>query len=93
MGRGSKLTLVLLALIAVIIIIQQLGYGKEQKWRNCKESLVTQMFSGDCTPTRASQARNALNSDPYRAFPGFRPAMFNPLWRRADYVSLVRPML
>jgi hypothetical protein len=45
---------ILAALIAVIIIAtiyqSEVGGGLDRPWTKCKESMIQQIFSGDCTP-------------------------------------------
>lgn len=50
MGRGMWILAGLLAAFAIALIYQESTGGVEQPWAQCKESLVQQMFTGDCTP-------------------------------------------
>lgn len=62
---------ILAALIAVLVIAmmyQESSGGIERPWAQCKESLVQQMFSGECTPRAGSLQA------PGPATPGGAPA-------------------
>ena len=44
----------LIAAMGIAMIYQEYAGGREQPWAQCKESMVQQMFSGDCTPRSGS---------------------------------------
>ncbi|XDZ64635.1 hypothetical protein AB8880_06760 [Alphaproteobacteria bacterium LSUCC0684] len=52
--QSGSLRWVLYALITALIIasLYQSRNAKAPDWEQCKESLFTQMISGDCTPRR-----------------------------------------
>lgn len=50
MGRGMWILLVLFSVLAVAMIYQESSGGIERPWAECKENLLTQIFSGECTP-------------------------------------------
>lgn len=42
----------LFAVLAISLIYQaEFGGGLDRPWHKCKENLVQQIFSGDCTPS------------------------------------------
>lgn len=49
---------VLYALVAVLIIASmiQSQYGTIPEWEKCRESLIEQMFSDQCTPRRGFES-------------------------------------
>jgi len=53
MNRGMIVIGVLLVGLMIATIYQQ-RKGVERPWTQCKESMVTQMFSGECTPSQFS---------------------------------------
>ena len=51
MSRGMWILAALLAVIALATIYQEeFGGGVDRPWTACKESMVQQWLSGDCTP-------------------------------------------
>lgn len=50
MSRGMWILAALIAAFTIAMIYQESSGGIEQPWAQCKESLVQQMLSGDCTP-------------------------------------------
>lgn len=50
MGRGMWILAALFAVLAIAMIYQDSTGGIERPWAECKESLVQQMFSSQCTP-------------------------------------------
>lgn len=40
----------LIAAFGIAMIFQEYSGGIRQPWAECKESMVQQMFTGDCTP-------------------------------------------
>ena len=53
MNRGIVVIGVLLVGLMIATIYQQ-RKGVEWPWTQCKESMVTQMLSGECTPSQFS---------------------------------------
>lgn len=53
MNRGMILIGVLLVGLVIAMIYQQ-QKGVERPWTQCKESMVTQMLTGECTPSQFS---------------------------------------
>jgi len=53
MNRGMIIIGVLLVGLIIATIYQQ-QKGVERPWTQCKESMVTQMLSGECTPSQFS---------------------------------------
>ncbi len=71
MGRNMWILAALIAALAIAMIYQSNSGGIEQPWAECKESLVQQMFSGECTPRTgglrapaATQPGAAPSTDP-----------------------------
>ncbi len=52
MGRGMWILAGLIAAFAIALIFQETTGTVERPWAECKESLVQQMFGGDCTPRK-----------------------------------------
>ena len=54
--RLGRFQWVLYALIAVLLIasIMRSQWGAPRAWEQCKESLFSQMLSGECTPRRSN---------------------------------------
>lgn len=50
MGRGMWILLVLFTVMAVAMMYQESTGGIDRPWAECKENLLTQIFSGECTP-------------------------------------------
>jgi hypothetical protein len=51
MSRSMWVFAVIFAIMAIAMIYQsESGGGIDRPWVGCKENLVQQMFSGDCTP-------------------------------------------
>ena len=50
MSRTWWIMLILLTLMATLTIFNSEMGGPSKKWHLCKESLVTQVFTGACTP-------------------------------------------
>ena len=71
-GKGMILLAVLLTLM-VTLSLCQMQEGKRYPWTECRESLVEQMVSGNCTPRSGlgGQQSGQSNHDD----PGSRPAM------------------
>ena len=70
MSRGMIVIGVLLVgLMIATIYQQQKGVGRP--WTQCKESMVTQMFSGECTPSQfsGSPMRGPLQDVPQKGAP------------------------
>jgi len=56
MSRGMWILAALLAAIALATIYQEeIGGGIERPWAACKESMVQQWLSGNCTPRDGAQ--------------------------------------
>jgi len=51
-SRGMWILAGLIAAFAIALIFQETTGNLERPWAECKESLVQQMFSGDCTPRK-----------------------------------------
>ncbi len=51
MNRGMILIGVLLVVFMITMIYQQ-RQGVERPWTQCKESMVTQMLTGECPPSQ-----------------------------------------
>ena len=60
----SRTMWILAALIAVVVIAtiyqSEVGDGLDRPWTKCKESMVQQIFSGDCTPRDGGLGGDAL---------------------------------
>ena len=50
MSRGMWILAGLFAVLGIAMIYQTESGNLERPWAECKESLVTQMISGACTP-------------------------------------------
>lgn len=51
MSRNMWILAAIFAVMAIALIYQsEVGGGVERPWAECKENLVQQIFSGDCTP-------------------------------------------
>ncbi len=51
MNRSMMLLAAVFAVFAVAMIWQaEFGGGVDRPWMECKENMVTQMFTGECTP-------------------------------------------
>lgn len=50
MGRNMWILAALIAALGIAMIYQEYAGGRERPWAECKESMVQQMFSGNCTP-------------------------------------------
>lgn len=70
MNRGMILIGVLLVGLVIAMIYQQ-RKGVERPWTQCKESMVTQMFTGECTPSQfsAPYMRGPLQDTPQEGTP------------------------
>lgn len=56
MSRGMWILAALLAVLALATIYQgEFGGGVDRPWAECKESLVQQWLTGDCTPRSGSR--------------------------------------
>ena len=53
MNRGMIVIGVLLVGLVIAMIYQQ-QKGVERPWTQCRESMVTQMLTGECTPSQFS---------------------------------------
>jgi len=62
-GRNMWILAALIAAFAIAMIFQEYSGGRPQPWAECKESLVQQMFTGDCTP-RSGSVRPPASADP-----------------------------
>ena len=49
MSRNGWILATLLTALALATIWNADSGGPKKRWHHCKESLVTQIFSGDCT--------------------------------------------
>ncbi len=80
MNRGMILIGVLLVGLMIATIYQQ-RKGVERPWTQCKESMVTQIFSGECTPSQfsGSPMGRPLRDTPLVVAPqGEQPQMETP---------------
>jgi len=70
MNRGMIVIGVLLVGLMIATIYQQ-RKGVRRPWTQCKESMVTQMFSGECTPSQfsGSPMRGQLQDVPQKGAP------------------------
>ena len=51
MSRNMWILAAIFAVMAIALIYQSdVGGGVDRPWAECKENLVQQIFSGDCTP-------------------------------------------
>jgi hypothetical protein len=51
MSRSMWIFAAIFGVMAIAMIYQsESGGGIDRPWTDCKENLVQQMFSGDCTP-------------------------------------------
>jgi hypothetical protein len=51
MSKSMWILAAIFAVMAIALIYQsEVGGGADRPWAKCKESLVQQIFSGDCTP-------------------------------------------
>lgn len=51
MSRNMWILAAVLAVLAIATIYQsEVGGGLDRSWAKCKENLIQQIFSGDCTP-------------------------------------------
>ena len=51
MNRSMMLLAAVFAVLAISMIWQaEFGGGIDRPWMECKENMVTQMFTGECTP-------------------------------------------
>ena len=46
----SKISLIIYGLITLFLVLSLSRCGVEREWVKCKESLIQQYFSGECTP-------------------------------------------
>ena len=70
MNRGMIVIGVLLVGLMIATIYQQ-RKGVKRPWTQCKESMVTQMLSGECTPSQFSSSpmRGPLQDVPQKRAP------------------------
>ena len=70
MNRGMIVIGVLLVGLMIATIYQQ-RKGVGRPWTQCKESMVTQMLSGECTPSQfsGSPMRGPLQDVPQKGAP------------------------
>ena len=62
MSRSMWVLAALFAILAISMVFQsEWGSGVNRPWAQCKENLVTQMFSNRCTPVEGSVARPAYD--------------------------------
>lgn len=62
MSRNMWILAALFAVLGISMIYQsEFGGGIDRPWAECKENLVTQMLTGDCTP------RTGVFTSPTRA--------------------------
>ncbi len=54
MSRGMWILAALIAVMAIAMMYQDSSGGIERPWAECKESLVQQMLSDQCTPRAGS---------------------------------------
>jgi hypothetical protein len=55
MNRSMWIMAAILGAMALAAIYQdEIGGGIERPWAECKESMVQQMLSGNCTPRRGA---------------------------------------
>jgi len=51
MSRNMWILAAVFAVLAIVMIYQsEFGGGVDRPWANCKENLVQQMFTDQCTP-------------------------------------------
>lgn len=50
MSRNMWILAALFAVLAIAMMYQESSGGIDRPWAECKESLVQQMFSSQCTP-------------------------------------------
>ncbi len=70
MNRGMIVIGVLLVGLVIAMIYQQ-QKGVERPWTQCRESMVTQMLTGECTPSQfsAPHMRGPLRDAPQEDTP------------------------
>ncbi|MEQ8334376.1 hypothetical protein [Nisaea sp.] len=51
------LAAILLVIVFAMIYQQEIGGGIDRPWAACKESMVQQWLSGDCTPREGSRIK------------------------------------
>ena len=78
MSRGMWILAALIAVMAIAMMYQDWTGGLQRPWMECKESLVQQMFSDQCTP-RAGSFR--APQEGAGAAPGTEPAVEDPAER------------
>ena len=63
----SKFSLIIYGLITVLLVLSLSRCGVEREWVKCKESLIRQYLSGECTPLEGighpQNRQNAPESD------------------------------
>ena len=64
MSRGMWILAALLTVMMIAFIYQTESGNLERPWAECKESMFTQMISGECTP------RDGLGGLPLHRMPG-----------------------
>lgn len=57
MSRNMWIFAALFAVMTIAMMYQESNGGIERPWADCKENLLTQMFTGACTPSKAAIAR------------------------------------
>ena len=57
MSRNGWILAALLTALALATIWNAESGGPKKRWHHCKESLVTQIFTGDCTLRFGSDAQ------------------------------------
>ena len=55
--RRTGIILILLVGLVVVMMYQS-REGVKRPWMNCKESLISQMLTGKCTPTESYLQKN-----------------------------------
>lgn len=58
MSRNMWILAAILAVVVFAMIYQEeIGGGVDRPWTACKESMVQQWISGDCTPRNGAQIK------------------------------------
>lgn len=74
MGRGMWILAALIAVLVIAMMWQESSGGIKRPWAECKESLVQQMFSDQCTPRSGFAAPGGGQGNPAPAAdPADRP--------------------
>ena len=59
MSRNGWILAALLTALALATIWNAESGGPKKRWHHCKESLVTQIFTGDCTLRFGSETQSS----------------------------------